>query len=283
VQTCCLVFLFTLCLCVPAMSFAQSPRIRTWLCYYGTAFGPEVYSRFDLVVLDGQYHPPLVRRGKGRPILLGYVSVGELEEGGHLWARTTQRPYLVRKNEQWNSWVVDVRHPLWQSFLFEKAIPSVVERGFDGLFLDTVDSSLDLLRGAEGEKFQGTEAALQEIITRIKKEFPGKFVGLNRGLPIVSKVAGSVDFVVVEDLYSYYSGPEKGYVRVPQETQTLLLRQVDEILRLKPRPVILTLDYAGAGQADLAREAVSFSRNKGWIPYVSTYKLDEIFFYTFDD
>jgi hypothetical protein len=46
-----------------------------------------------------------------------------------------------------------------------------------------------------------------------------------------------------------------------------------------PGIVVLTLDYAGPGQGDLARECIEFSRTRKFVPYVSTYELDRIFYY----
>jgi len=60
----------------------------------------------------------------------------------------------------------------------------------------------------------------------------------------------------------------------------MLLHYAEEGLKVNPNLGILTLDYAANDQIDLALEAISYSRKKGFIPYVSTYELDQIFFYT---
>lgn len=264
------------------VSLGQGPEIRNWLCYYGTVFGPDIYSRFDLVVLDGHKHPPLKHTAERRPILLGYISIGEVDVKGPLWPLAEGKSYLVKKNAFWDSWIVDIRDPAWQGLLFEKAIPSILGQGFDGLFLDTPDSSLSLLQGKDKKKFEGIEEALVGIVKRIRTTYPKKAIAINRGLPVLSAVAPYLDFVVVEDLFSYYAGHEKGYVKVDPESRKTLLTQVAGGLKANPGLIVLTLDYAGDGRIDLAREAIAFSREKGFIPYVSTYDLDQIFFYTLD-
>ena len=40
------------------------------------------------------------------------------------------------------------------------------------------------------------------------------------------------------------------------------------------------LDYAEETQTDMIQEAITFSRKRGFIPYISTYTLDEIFYHT---
>ena len=71
---------------------------------------------------------------------------------------------------------------------------------------------------------------------------------------------------------------EKAYVRVPADTQNLLLKQVDKGRTANPDLMVLSLDYAAQDQTDIIKEAIAFSRKRGFIPYVSTYQLDEIFF-----
>lgn len=258
----------------------EKPNIQTWLCYYGSVFGPDIYSRFDLVVLDGHKHPPIKHTRKGHPILLGYISIGEADEKGPLWELARGQPYLVKRNAFWESWIVDVRDPAWQRLLFEVAIPAVLQQDFDGLFLDTPDSSLSLLHGKDREKFEGVEEALKEIVKGIRERYPEKYIAINRGLPVLPRIAPYLDFVVVEDLYSYHAGHKEGYVRVSPETRSVLLNQVKAGLRVNPELTVLTLDYAGNGQIALAKEAIAFSRERGFIPYVSTYELDQVFYYT---
>ena len=260
----------------------EKPEIRTWLCYYGSVFGFEVYSRFDLVVLDGHKHPPLKHTRNGHPILFGYISIGEVDEKGPLWELARGQPYLVKRNVFWESWIVDVRDPAWQRLLFEVAIPAVLEQNFDGLFLDTPDSSLSLLHGKDRDRFEGVKEALEEIVKGIRDRYPKKYIAINRGLPVLPKIAPYLDFVVVEDLYSYYAGHGEGYMRVSPETRSVLLKQVKAGLRINPELTVLTLDYAGNGQIALAKEAIAFSRERGFIPYVSTYELDQVFYYTLD-
>jgi len=264
----------------PVSLHAEGP-VQTWVCYYGKVFGPRIYGQFDLAVLDSRHHPSLGRNGPGsRPILLGYVSVGEVHEESPGWSQAQHQPYLVRKNPQWNSWIVDVRSSEWRRVLFETAFPQVMAEGFDGFFLDTIDSSLHLMETEERASFQGTREALCGIVETLRSRYPGKLIAVNRGLPVLPAIASMIDFVVVEDLYSYYDGVGRGYVRVDEKTRDILLSQIRAGLQANPHLTVLTLDYAGEGERTLAMEAISFSRKNGFVPYVSTYKLDQIFYYT---
>jgi uncharacterized protein (TIGR01370 family) len=263
------------------ISFANKIKIKNWLCYYGNTFGPDIYSSFDLVVLDGTNHPPLPDKyDKDKTIILGYVNIGEIDTKSPFWSLAKDKAYLVKRNDFWDSWIVDIRDPSWQQLLFDIVIPSIIEKGFDGLFLDTIDSSLSLLEGKDSEKFKGIKDALAEITMRIKDEYPEILVTVNRGLPALSYIGKYIDFVVIEDLYSYYADHDKGYIKVDDTSQEILLQQVSKGTRINQDLVVLTLDYVSTEQLEIAKNAISFSRKKGFIPYVSTYKLDQIFLYT---
>jgi len=264
------------------MKTSRPPYIRNWLCYYGTTSGPDSYARFELVVLDGKYHPPLLRNREGLPIILGYVSLAEVEEGGHLWPLVKDGPFLIKKNPVWGSWVVDVRDEAWQAILLEQVIPEILAQGFDGLMLDTADSALDLGRTDQTGRYGGTREVLVSFIRKMPEIFPGLKLALNRGLEMLPLLADRIDYLIVENLYSYYDRQTDGYLPVGIQSQTLLLEQIREGLKVKPELVILTLDYAASQQRLLINKAIAFSRERGFVPYVATPFLDQVQVFTLD-
>ena len=122
----------------PVAVRAEKPKIKNWVCYYGNRFGPNIYSRFDLVVFNGINHPPLMGSKNGKPVFLGYASVGELEKSAPVWHQAKEKLFLIKKNEFWDSWIVDVRDKEWQELLFQHVIALVFNRGFDGIFFGYV-------------------------------------------------------------------------------------------------------------------------------------------------
>ena len=252
------------------MATEKATMPDNWLCYYGTAPVPDRYAAFDLIVFDGYYHPPLDFRHGGHPTVLGYLSVGEIDGTGPYWDRVKDMPCIVEKNNRWNSWIVDVADPAWQELIFTTLIPSIRDDGFDGLFLDTFDSALAL------DDVEKTRQSLAGIITRIRKNFPGLKLAVNRGLPVLPDIVHDIDYLVVEGLSSVFNATAGAYVTVDAYTQNLLLQQIKAGLALRPRLPVLTLDYASQDRPDLREEALSFSRKKGFIPYVGTHNLDEL-------
>jgi len=214
--------------------------------------------------------------------MLGYLSVGEVDEKGPYWKMARHQDFLVMKNAFWNAWMVDVRDPAWQRLLLSVAVPAIFEKGFDGVFLDTFDSSLHLLTLGDGQRFKGVDDALLKIVKSIKSAFPDKWIAVNRGLPILPEIAPWIDFVVYEDLYSYYNDQTKTYEKVSDASRAALMPYVKKGLAANPNLVLLSIDYADADQPEMALEAIGFARSKGFIPYVSTVELDQIFYYSLD-
>lgn len=253
---------------------------ETWVCYYGSRLGVKHYGRFDVAVLDGLNPPPLEKRDGKKPLLIGYVSVGEVHGSGVYWELAKNKPFLARENKEWNSWVADLRDQEWQTILMDRIVGAVAGRGFDGFFLDTIDSILHLTEGKEGKNYAGMEQAVVAFIKKLRSRYPDRIIAVNRGLRILPDIAADIDIIVVEDLYSYYDSGTKKYLRVNKETRDILLGQIERGMKANPRLVVFTIDYASPGQRSLAMEAIKFSRERGFVPYVGNYKLDKIYMHT---
>jgi uncharacterized protein (TIGR01370 family) len=258
------------------------PRPASWLCYYGLEAPLEAYGRFDLVVFDSTWHPDLVRREDGGPVLLGYLSAAEVLENGPHWARAGEGT-LIRKKPEWNSWVLDLRDPDWRAFLVREAVPSILEQGFDGILLDTLDSALALELWTDPDRYCGTREAAVRLVEDLRRARPDMVIAVNRALPVLGEIALCLDLLVLEGLSSIYGGPEAGYVPVEPEERRRLLDWLEAGLAKRPRLPVLTLDYAPEDRPDLVQEALGRALRKGFVPYVSTLELDRIYAHTLDD
>ena len=263
-----------------SIGHAERAKVENWVCYYGNQLGPESYGLFDLAVLDGLYPPVLAGAGGKKPLFIGYVSIGEVHGSGPYWEMAKGKPFLIHENTLWQSWVVDVRDPQWQKLLLDRVFVSVIAKGFDGFFLDTIDSALHLAEGKDGRKFADTDKAIVDLIKKMRRRYPDKLIAVNRGLPLLPRIAKDIDYIVIENLYSTYNAEKKEYERVDPVTQKILINQVRAGQKVKPSLVVLTVDYAAPEQESLAAEAIDFSRKNGFIPYVGNHVLDQIYFYT---
>lgn len=266
--------------CVLQFSTAQAGQYKTWLCYYGTDFGPAQYGRFDLVVLDGLRHPPLVRKDTGKPLLLGYITAGESDPASPTWILVQNQNFIAGKNDNWGSLVIDMRSPKWQGILLDIVIPKVLAQGFDGIFLDTIDSALALAEGKDAAKYNGMRESILAFLGRVRQRFPNIHICMNRGLELLPEAAGLINSLLIEDLSFEYDFESKEYRAVKPQVRRALVAMARKGLAANPKLTVLTLDYATPDQKERIKEAISYSRSKGFVPYVSTLALDQVFYHT---
>ena len=94
---------------------------------------------YDLVVVDGESAPAsLVEELQVQGVtVLGYLSVGTIERGRG-WTDDA-KPFRLDHWDDWDEWYAEVANPAFQSLIVDAIAPSILDRGFDGLFLDNVD------------------------------------------------------------------------------------------------------------------------------------------------
>ncbi len=262
------------------LSPAQAGPYQNWLCYYGTGFGPAEYGRFDLVVLDGLRHPPLERRAPGKPVLLGYVTVGESDPSSITWVLAQNQSFVAGKNENWGSLIIDMRSAKWQAILLDIVIPKVLAQGFDGIFLDTIDSALALAEGKDAARYEGMRGSILDFLRKIRARFPDIHICMNRGLDLLPEAATLINSLLIEDLSFEYDFEKKEYRAVPPQVRQALVAAARKGLAANPALTVLSLDYATPDQKERIKEAISYSRSKGFVPYVSTLALDQVFYHT---
>ena len=246
--------MFTLCLVL-----LMSP-IR-WAAYYSDVPPAGGFRDFQMLILDSVYHPPLDELSRGRT-LLGYISVGEIEQTRSPFKPAKAKGVLAGENENWKgSFFVDVR--------------SALDQGFDGVFLDTIDDA-EYLEDKDAAVFRGMKDAMVRLILEIRREFPAIPIAVNRGYAIVPKIGPSVDFILGESVFSDYDFASKSYRRVPQKDYAEQVNVLKAARQRNPKLNVLTLDYwdpkDAAGISRIYRE----QRTNGFSPYVSTVELDRI-------
>lgn len=254
-------------------------RLANWVCVYNRDAAPEDIQKFDLAVLDADTHPDLSILQRSRTLLIGYVSLGEAAEYRSYWPQVAGKPWLLSKNPNWDSYFVDVRAEEWHRLLTEQVIPEILEQGFDGLFLDTIDTAEYLEKYHSTGRYPGAQAAMVRLIRQIRQEFPEIFIIGNRGFSLLNKTARWLDGIVAESVFTTIDFEQDTVrLRTPDEyaRDIALLKRAKKELRLE----VLTLDYVPPEEPHEIQAVIARSKELGFQPYISTKELDKIYSYT---
>lgn len=245
--------------------------IRRWAAYYHTALAPGTFSGLDLVVFDRRYHPDLAPL-QGRTQLLAYISIGEVHGDVPERLELERNGLLLYKNEQWDSYAVDITAPLWQEIVFAQ-VEDALAQGFDGVFLDTVDSPLHWARTHAPKMLSQVQHAAIGLIAGIRSRHPHIKLMLNRGFDIAGEASRSLDYLLAESILSYKDIFTGQFHLIPPEAYANAVVQLQAIIARAENLQIMTLDYWNTGDGKGIQDIYTKQRAAGFIPYVTSRDL----------
>ncbi len=239
--------------------------------FYGASVPVEQLSFYDQVVvepshLEAAQLDTLQRSGSS---VFAYLSLGEVN--APLW-RQYQLPddLIVGRNRGWNSYIIDQASDEWQRFVLEGLIPPLVQAGYDGLFLDTLDSYQQVFRNEARQQPQ--RAALIDLILSIRQRYPALKLFMNRGFDLFPDIAPATDGMAVESLLRQFDPLNNTFSERSQDEQAWLLNQLEPVRR-RNIPVTV-IEYLSEYQPDQARDLADRLIEQGFSPWISTPELD---------
>jgi uncharacterized protein (TIGR01370 family) len=263
----------------PAVTGSDLARVTRWWILIGSSPALEGadwrhHARdTQMVVLAGDPRIPADAFPKA-VIRLGYLSVGEADVHRSYWQAVSGQPFLVEPNPNWpGNLLVDLRDERWRRILLSQEIPHLVALGFDGLFLDTIDTPA-YLEGRNPARFAGSRHALQDLLREIRAQFP-KLLLVANGTTALAEAAPYVAGYVVEGMFATYDFGRRAYRPTTADEQAWKQAQIDRAQAVARRPVF-TIEYADIGDVQLARAAAAASASRGFHPYVATKELNTL-------
>jgi len=245
------------------------PEIKQWAVTYAAVPEPAALSGLDLVALEPDLAPDL-RRVDARAV--GYLSLGQINRSRPYWREARDAGFLVEPSASWpDAWRVDPRSAAWQAMVLNEIAPFIIERGFQGFLLDTLDDA-DFL---DTHGFTGARAAMGQLVARLRRRFPSALIVANGGLSLLPDIAPQLDALVVESVWTGYDfGAATYFRRTPGEAaaRAATLREV----RAQTGLPVLPLEYAALEDAPTRAWIYETARSAGFDPYVSTIALDRI-------
>lgn len=245
-----------------------------WAVYYGADAPPEAFAGYRMVVFDSDRHPDIEPIAARRTQVLGYLSIGEVHRTRSYFAEVEREGLLVYENPTWpGAFAVDVRDARWRKRIVEELVPAILARGFQGVFLDTADTAIDLER-RDRTKFAGATLATIELVKAIRNRHPQIAIVLNRGYEILPAVEGVIDMVLAESLVTAWDFPNKKPRMAPAGERAAQVAQLVDARRRTPKLRVLALEYWTPDDSPKIKEIYAQVRALGFAPYVATVALD---------
>lgn len=206
--------------------------------------------------------------------VLAYLSFGEVAADAPYRTEVVRRGLpLAGRNELWKSDLIDLTDPRWAELLVDELATAAARKGFDGFFLDTLDS-VELIAPGDAPRQAALRRGLVAAVQRLRAAFPQKRIVVNRGFGAFPELRDAVDGVLVESVFATHDFATKTNRPVPAADTAFLLAELAKIATAGR--AVYVLDYADPAPA-AAAEAMAVAariRALGYHAFVSTPALD---------
>jgi len=259
---------------LPVQATASQNPAPNIAFFYGHSLPLQALQNFDqIVVQPGQVNAAQRQQLHQAGVqLLAYVSIGEIADDA-AQHKKLKKDWIGGTNPNWNSSVLDVRKAEVGRFLWQSYIRPVMKAGYQGVFLDTLDSYQLISKTAQQR--HAYEQGLVRIIKNIKNRWPQAIIILNRGFEIIPRVARQINGVVAESLFSAFDGDKKGYSTVSKVDRDWLIAALRRIQKTYHLPITV-LDYLPDNRWQEAATLVKKIEALGFTPWVSDGHLNSM-------
>jgi endo-alpha-1,4-polygalactosaminidase (GH114 family) len=243
-------------------------RARSWEVHYRDGAAPAAPDTLLVNDPDTPGASEVVFGDAG--LRIGYLSVGEVNARLPMVRALRREGALEGENPDWpGAYYGRLAHPAWFAEYLRPRMAQIASAGFEGLFLDTLDSALAGRGWARGRHDALRETAA--LVRAIRREHPAWLIVPNGGLALRTELRGQVDGWAVEDVFSGYDWGQRTYRPTPPERQRDVLAALHE-LRASGLPVFV-LDYVAPGHADVAAAVRRRCESEGFRCTVSSIEL----------
>lgn len=197
-------------------------------------------------------------------MLYGYASLGEVSEASSLM-KSIPSTWIKARNADWHSAVMDASNPTWQAFFIDHVIAPLVDKGYRGVFLDTLDSYHLFAKTPAEIALQ--EKGIETMIAAIHTRFPTLHILVNRGFELIPQIKPFISGVVVESLFKTFNTKTHRYGDTSERDQHVLLQRLQAI-KAMGLPVIV-IDYLPENDTAEAERDAKKIAELGFIPWIT--------------
>jgi len=246
-----------------------------FLVYYGSSTDLAI-GTFALAALDSDLNLESLNRFRRDTTYLGYLSLTEVHSGRPYFAELAAEGLLAGANANWpDARFIDLRHERWRWRVVNDLIPGILQKGFDGVFLDTLDSA-EFLQRQDPSHYGGMVEGAAHLVRAIRAAFPDILIMINRGFAVLPRITGHFDMVLGESVRTTFNAGTTHYSFVSESDYEWQRQQLWAARRRDPNLQLFSLDYWDPDDKENIAKIYTEERANGFIPYVATPDLTRI-------
>ncbi|RAR48468.1 endo alpha-1,4 polygalactosaminidase [Flavobacterium lacus] len=228
-------FLWLLPSLLSAPVFSNSVNKSTVLVCYGK-LDPVKIKGYNYVILEEKNFKKeeISLLKKNNKNVLAYISLGEVNSNAIHYNLLKNR--TLGKNNNWNSYYLNLKDKSTPVVLMS-LIKKVLDKGFDGLFLDNIDNFSSF-----GPQFSQRNDLI-ELIKRIKKTYPNHTLVQNSGLELIPDTKNFIDSILFESVATDFSFIDNLYKLRENSDFLERLKNIKKLSTTYKIPVLL-IEYA---------------------------------------
>ncbi len=219
--------------------FSNAANKNTVLVCYGK-LNPAAIKGYNYVILEEKNFRKeeikLIKQHNRN--VLAYISLGEVNSNAVHYRLLKDR--VLGKNNHWDSHYLNLKDAT-TSVVLMSLIKKVLDKGFDGLFLDNIDNFSSF----------GPQAAQRNeligLIQKIKKQYPNHVLVQNAGLELIPETKDYIESVMFESVATDYSFKDNTYKLRESNDYNERLKRIKAVNVQYKIPVLL-IEYANSKQ-----------------------------------
>lgn len=255
-------------------SAARMDTRKSTAVFYGPNLPTDVLSQYSRIIVEAdnvKQHELQALRANGSNVF-AYLSIGEVSPT-RTWFKQIKTEWVLGDNRVWDSKVMDLASPGWQQFVIETIVDPLWEKGYSGLFLDTMDS-FKLFANNDALQQKQT-AALTSLLHAIHTRYPEMRFIANRGFEVLPNIGDLLEAVAAESLFASWDNGLKVYQETNPKDQEWLLNQLNIVKEKLPVDIII-IDYLEPNRREDAKELAKRITSEGFTPWISIPSLDMV-------
>ncbi len=205
-------------------------------------FDVETANGYKLLVTEPYYSDKeeLLRIRNEGIKTLAYISLGEVHPSRSYYSKFKESG-LRGKNPDQESFYIDLKSKIVKEVFLKEIIPQYLSKGFNGLFLDTIDAV------SPYSDRRDQQAEMIDLILSIRNQYPDITIIQNAGFFLLSETSSAIDAVVIEGVASGYDFQTKKYSIASREIFQQRMALVDSLTARFNKPLII-IDFAESSE-----------------------------------